>query len=322
MGELGLQILRLELRVDAAALQPFADKLIAAAFRVRLDGEIPAGLQDVLHPSGVPGHECHHLPAGAHIEEVVAQCEVKELPLPDPAAVVAAFLIAEIILVNGVVAFDSVCHGLMPHALVLLSLALKGKRQHSLETAALHVHDDGLAGVIGKVLFRAGNGVLERVIGIRADADGVHQHQLVDAVAAPAAEERGVISNRLRAVLVNQPAADEHMPGDGDYERVEADGLQDRCHQDARIGAGADLFLQHIRRQADALPGALKARGRHGVEDALLAEGVKHRCSLCPHAVGVPGLVAVEGGVAGELFEYCTGPRLYGGELRRVRSDE
>ena len=112
------------------------------------------------------------------------------------------------------------------------------------------------------------------------------------------------------------------MPGDGDDKRVESDGLQDRCHQDTRVCAGADLFLQQIRREADALSGALEACGRSRVDDALLAERVIHRRSLCPHSVGIAGLVAVEGGISGEFFEDCPGPRLYGGDLRRVRGDK
>ena len=102
------------------------------------------------------------------------------------------------------------------------------------------------------------------------------------------------------------------MPGDGDDERMEADRLQHRCHQHARISAGADLFLKEIWRQADALPGALKACGRRRVDNAGLTEGVKHRRNLGPHPVGVLGLVPVKRRVAGKPFEYRAGPRLYG----------
>ena len=141
--------------------QAVRKELVACSLGLRQNGQILPCLQDVLHPARVPRHEGHHLPAGAHIEQVVAESEIKELPLPDLAAVVAALLIAEIILVYGVVALNAVGYGLVPHAAVLLCLALKGKRQHSLEPAALHVNDYGLSGVIRKVLFCAGHRVLE-----------------------------------------------------------------------------------------------------------------------------------------------------------------
>ena len=161
MGKLGLEILRLEIRIDAATFEPFLQDLIARALGVRKDGQILSGLQDVLNPPGVTRHEGHDLPSGAHVEEVVAEGKVKELPLPDLPAVVAALLIAEIVLVYRIVALDAVCYGLMPDAAVRLRLALKGKRQDPLKPAALNVHDDSLACVIRKVLFRSGYGILE-----------------------------------------------------------------------------------------------------------------------------------------------------------------
>ena len=63
---------------------------------------------------------------------------VNEMTFEDLAAVVAALLIAEIVLVYGVVALNAVRYSLVPHAAVLLCLALKGKRQHPLEPAALN----------------------------------------------------------------------------------------------------------------------------------------------------------------------------------------
>ena len=84
------------------------------------------------------------------------------------------------------------------------------------------------------------------------------------------------------------------MPRDSDDERMEADGLQHRCHQHARISTGADLLLQEIGRQADALPGALEACGRRRVDNARLTQCVKHRRGLGSHPVGVLGLVPVK----------------------------
>ena len=141
--------------------QAVSEQLVAYSLGLRQHGQILPCLQDVLHPARVTRHEGHHLPAGAHVEQVVAESEIKELPLPDLPAVVTALLIAEIVLVYGIVALDAVGYGLMPHAAVLLCLALKGKRQPSLKPAALHVNDDGLAGVIRKVLFCAEHCVLE-----------------------------------------------------------------------------------------------------------------------------------------------------------------
>jgi len=335
-GQVGIEPAGLHLPGQELAFQVLAGLLLvqlqvarlASPIRARQDLEGHLAGQAILHDGQVGAEQRDALRPGPIVQQAVAQREVQKLAAPSFQAALGDLPGAARSLAGGSSPQGGRRQGggWSRGGLGLgqdeASSGLEPDRQGSDPgvPGRLDVHGvfegldlaEGLAGhLLG--LFKAH----PRPAGRRRRVEEGHLAHL-----GPLAKRKRIVPDRLGQAALLQPDPGEGVPLDQDQHGVQPCLLHGGGHQERQVQAVAHPGFQELVGGPDLLAALLEAGGQAHVGDVQVGNGAEDRRRLQARAVGVPALVALEGGVSRPALEVLAGLAEQGLHRRMVGHDE